>query len=281
MKCYHHNDADGRCAAALIYNFRAGDKKVIDMIEVSYKDVIDVEAIHKNELIYIVDFSFKPEVMKRVLKKTKNIFWIDHHKTAMEYDYGIDLAGIRSNDASGCELVWRFINGRACEAPMAIQLIGDYDTWTFKHGETSDLFHIGLQNLKHGPKESIWRELFNSKNDWRVEKIIEEGKICQSFRNVFCEDYTTTFGFETLFAGYRCYALNLYKFGSKAFGDKIKKFDICLAFAFDGEQWAIGLYSEKVDVGRLAKDSFQGGGHTGAAGFVCKELPFKKYYTGE
>jgi uncharacterized protein len=40
-------------------------------------------------------------------------------------------------------------------------------------------------------------------------------------------------------------------------------------------QWTVSLYSDKpeVDCGAIAK-SFSGGGHKGAAGFQCKDLPF-------
>jgi len=57
------------------------------------------------------------------------------------------------------------------------------------------------------------------------------------------------------------------------FGDKINEFDICIGFVFDGLRYTVGLYSQKLDVSEIAK-KYGGGGHPGAAGFVCKQLPF-------
>ena len=51
-----------------------------------------------------------------------------------------------------------------------------------------------------------------------------------------------------------------------------------MPFVFDGTQFTISLYSEVVDVSEIAK-KYGGGGHKGASGFHCKQLPFSK--TGE
>jgi len=114
MKCYYHNDLDGRCAGSIVYNFideplRKAEN--LEMIEIDYKDNINVDVIEKDEQLYIVDFSFKPEVMEKVLQKTNNIIWIDHHKTADEYKYSQEIKGLRITENkkySGCELTWMF-----------------------------------------------------------------------------------------------------------------------------------------------------------------------------
>ena len=69
--------------------------------------------------------------------------------------------------------------------------------------------------------------------------------------------------------------MGLYKFGGEAFGEKIKTYDICISFEFDGEKFLVSLYSEKIDVACIA-EKYGGGGHKGAAGFVTKELPIKE-----
>ena len=49
----------------------------------------------------------------------------------------------------------------------------------------------------------------------------------------------------------------------------------------DGENWTVSMYTghQDVDVSEVCK-KYGGGGHRGAAGFTCEEIPFKKY-TGE
>ena len=245
MKCYYHNDNDGRCAGAIVYSVYSE----CEMIESDYKNPIDIEAISFDEDIYIVDFSFTPEVMEEVLKKTKNIIWIDHHETAMEYKYSEELKGARDNSHSGCVLTWKWFNSGL---PEGVKLIGDYDTWAFKYGEQSRLFYLGLQLYDTNPRNlSLWAILFED-NKKLVEQIIEEGRTCRRYRDNFCKDCRTSYGFETIFEGYKCYALNLYKLGSPSFGEKFHEYDICLSFVFDGLKWTVGLYSDKVDVGKLA-----------------------------
>ncbi len=68
--------------------------------------------------------------------------------------------------------------------------------------------------------------------------------------------------------------MNLHMFGSLAFNELMFDYPICIGFVYDGKQYTVGLYSREIDVSEIAK-KYDGGGHKGAAGFVCKELPFK------
>lgn len=267
MKCYHHNDLDGRCAGAIVYQ-RHDD---CEMIEVDYKDDIGIEKIGIDEKIYVVDFSFKPETMKSVLKKTQEIIWIDHHKTAFEYNYGIDLRGIRDKQYSGCELTWIFLCSEVI--PKSVILIGDRDKWAWKYGEETAQFNMGLRMFPHKPKDEIWEKLIHHQAD--LSEVIDAGKICIKFRDQFCSDYIESYGFETTFENYECFANGIYMFASEAFGKKMEQYDICLSYEYLGNKWIVGLYSEEIDVSIIAK-KYGGGGHKGAAGFECLLLPFKK-----
>ena len=147
MKCFYHNDADGRCAAAIVnqvYKSRGGYQSFVEM---DYKDDVDISQIVKNEEIIIVDFSFKPIVMNEILQKTTRIIWIDHHETAFEYEeqYGRQLAGSRQNKYSGCELTWKYYYPRQ-NMPSCVELIGDRDKWSWKLENTA-AFNQGLKFL--------------------------------------------------------------------------------------------------------------------------------------
>ena len=84
-------------------------------------------------------------------------------------------------------------------------------------------------------------------------------------------------GFETIFEGYKAFALNLGLCNSEYFKSVDNgTYDLLMPFSFDGDEWIISLYSRNIDVSEIAK-KYGGGGHKGAAGFHCKELPFKKY----
>jgi len=276
MKVFYHNDLDGRCSAA-IFNYYLVDKKEskdVTFIEMNYSDNVQVKSILDNEEIIILDFSFKPKVMNKIREITKNITWIDHHKTTQEYEkqYNIKIDGIRNYQTSyadreaACEITWRFYFPLK-EMPEAVKLIGDRDKWTWKYGERTENFTEGIELYNQDPNAELWFALFN--NDKLINKIIQEGKICVRYRDKICEEYLRKYGFEMNFEGYKCYAKGLSLFGGKAFGNKIKEYDICINLEFLGKKWIVGLYSEKIDVSKIAK-KYGGGGHKGAAGFVIE-----------
>jgi len=274
MKIFYHNDLDGRCAAAIVYR-AMGMKTNDEYIEMDYNRSVLVDSILPNEAIIIVDFSFKPEVMEKVLKITQNIVWIDHHKTIFDYKYSKELSGVRDTAFSGCELAWNYYFFDK-PMPRAVELIGDRDKWAWKFGKETAEFNMGMQVRSHQPQDTVWTTLLLSPKEgfnW-LKEIQKDGRIALLFRDQFCKDYVDSYGFETEFEGYKCFALNLYQFGSEAFDSYMEKYDVCLSFVFDGEKWKVSLYSKTIDVSEIAK-KYNGGGHTKAAGFICNKLPFK------
>ena len=86
--------------------------------------------------------------------------------------------------------------------------------------------------------------------------------------------YRKKYGWETNFEGHRCLAQGIYEFGSTVFGNDYKIYDICISYEYTGKNWIVSMYSQKIDVGKIAQ-KYGGGGHKGAAGFVCDKLPFR------
>jgi len=72
------------------------------------------------------------------------------------------------------------------------------------------------------------------------------------------------------------YAMNIANFGSAAFGDEVKNYPFVIAYAHTGKEFSVSLYSTNstIDCSVIAK-AFGGGGHKGAAGFRCTELPWQ------
>jgi len=274
MKIFFHNDLDGHCAGAIVWNFHSQDG---EFIEVDYKDKIDVDAIQPNEEIIILDFSFKPDVMAKVLEKTKRVIWIDHHKTAKEYPYLGLVGGLRDfedKSMSGCELTWNYFCDEN-DVPEAVLLIGDYDKWALKFQPDCFEFYEGMKLEKNDPKALVWGILFGPNADPWVDEIKEHGEVAIKYRDNYCAEIIKSNGYEIEIDGYKGFALNLYGFGSKTFGDLFHTYDFCLAYIHDGEKFTVSLYSGKIDVSVIAK-KYGGGGHVGASGFTCEILPFKK-----
>lgn len=292
MKCYYHDDLDGRCAAYIVYS----KHPKCQTIPCLYEKEIDIGSIENEERIYIVDFSFKPKIMNEILEITSNIVWIDHHETAFKYEkeYSKEIDGIRNDELSGCELTWFWfkkgekwwkrwwekyehttessISSLREQCGTVVRLIGDYDTWTHAY-DNSRPFHIGLSLINTNPTHINWELLFES-SGFRWD-IIKHGKICEQFRGQIMKEYREKFSFECKYHGYDMLINGVYMFGSLAFGDIIDQYDICVSYAFNGKKWVIGLYSNNpgIHVGIIAQ-SFGGGGHKGAAGFVSNDPPW-------
>jgi nanoRNase/pAp phosphatase (c-di-AMP/oligoRNAs hydrolase) len=81
--------------------------------------------------------------------------------------------------------------------------------------------------------------------------------------------------FDCEFAGFKCRALNAARVDSNLLGgdEAFETYDILSSFYWDGYQYTVSLYSKNIDVSELAKER-GGGGHAGASGFNCAELPY-------
>ena len=260
-----------------------------DFIEIDYKTIPDFSVIKDCEDVFVVDFSFKQEDMEKLINITPNVIWIDHHSTAAAYSYAkSEMKGLRDftpNGLSGCELTWKFLFPDE-ELPDAVQLIGDYDSWRMKLSPGCLEFYEGLKLEDNSPGSRIWKHLFGdppydskerdpSVEEETVEETKASGRSCIKYRDAYCKEMRQSFGYETEIDGLLAYALNVYRFGSQAYGDLIEKYPVVIAYVHDGCQYTVSLYSVRDDVhcGEICK-KFGGGGHKGAAGFVCKELPF-------
>jgi len=299
----HHNDADGRCAAAIAglsslcrdysieyieadYGMLKGvwPETFVDMVDRSYDTVDHVSKV------FIVDFSL-PEHMVARLETLTELHWIDHHASAKLFTYH-HLKGLRDftdKGRSGCELAWEYcfpagmaVEGEFGRIPAIVKLIGDYDTWRLEYEDRCKPLIIALDAEQYKPDDPVWRQMFGLTDIWGAEvtivaTLIERGRIMIGYRDGYALSVCESYGFETVFEGLNCYAVNLFKMGSMAFGDKLTNYDACIAFVFDGERFTVSLYSDKpaIDCSEICR-RHGGGGHKGAAGFTCDMLPFKK-----
>lgn len=108
--------------------------------------------------VYLVDFSYKREVILEMAKIAKKIVIIDHHKSAIE-----DLVDLPNNvnfysslNASGCILTWNYFNLPA--PPLLLLHIQDRDLWRF---ELPDTKLITLALSAYDFDFDIWTDLID------------------------------------------------------------------------------------------------------------------------
>ncbi len=280
MKVFHHNDLDGKGAAAIHYRYDVEARGVMTRyIEMEYSKPLPLDQVLQDEQVVFLDFHCGDDDQFVALKRRSGkITIIDHHKTFKErVDNNAALyEGVKivyDAKLSGCEIAWDYY----CPdipMPRVVKLIGDRDCWRWEFGEETARFCAGMMIQKQDPTCAVWDALFLDDGIF-IHEVINEGTICLSFRDNICADYTKLFGWETKFEGYKCFANGMYAFGSEGFGERFKQYDICLSYEYLGDKWIVGLYSETVDVSEIAV-KYGGGGHKGAAGFNVDVLPFTK-----
>jgi oligoribonuclease NrnB/cAMP/cGMP phosphodiesterase (DHH superfamily) len=270
MIILYHNDLDGQCAAAIIMKkFGKTDPSIAHAMD--YGQAIPYEKM-EGKYVYIVDFCLKPEAMEKTRSKSLGVYWCDHHASAKDYPYQ-DLPGVRDfaeYGKAGCECTWEYLHRD--KIPPMVELIGDYDTWRHNLKPRSAQFHAGMKIQDTNPGSEIWNHMDDEE---RINQIIEDGKKIIPYRDNYCTDIRNRFGYEAVIIGFRAKVMNVCGFGSPMFGEEYDKYDICISYVFDGTHYRVSLYSGTVDVSVIAK-RFGGGGHKGASGFICKELPFTR-----
>ena len=294
MKIVYHNDADGKCAGFWVKEL-AYAEEYIGYIEIDYGREFPFDKIKDNETVYIVDYSIEPSEMDRLLEITPNVTWIDHHISAIKKykNYDKEIRGIRYDGVAGCMLTYCYLKhmtdrgigdikpfeeSMTEDAPMFTKLIADYDVWTFKYGHLTKEFHAGFKTLSNtAPFSNCWMVLNDPVYDYgATDVLIKEGVSRIKYRKETMEHYCKAFGFEVIFNGYKCFAINMGMMSSDDFViNNIDDYDMRIGFVFNGHEWRYSLRSTKVDCSKVAM-LYGGGGHKGAAGFSTKECGLEK-----
>lgn len=300
MKCFYHGDADGQVSATWVLGYEADYKnyemKEEDFVMMQYDIQFPFEIIKKDEIVYIVDFSIRTDEMLKLLEITKNVVWIDHHKTAIEKykDFPHEINGLRYDGVAGCELTWvyfdkiidvitgakiqEFYEDMLKSCPMTTRYVGDYDVWKFEFGEDTKHFLDGYHLLDNRPYSNDMIELILG-YDYDIDKVLEDGVTINKYKTNRMASVIKGYSYEAEFEGYKILVCNSHERTSILFGDRFEDYDFCSAYMHKGDKYSVSLYSKNgkdgVDVSKLAV-KYGGGGHFNACGFECEELPFKK-----
>lgn len=309
---YHKSDLDGICSAAIVkhfipdcelYGIDHGDVFPWDKVENSYS----------SRKVYMVDFSLPVYNMER-LNNISRLTWIDHHKTAIDSLSETHILGLQSIKYSGCELTWiafhapclltdtesvinNFFNNKYAINKI-VQLLGRYDIWDKTNiklwNDKIVPFQYGIRSDKDifDPCSKLWTTLLFDSHT-KTSKYVKDGNNILSYLKSQNQKIAQDGAFEYclfpnggpykqediyLNTGWQCICLNTPLFSSQSFDSVYdeSKYDIMMPFAkLKNGKWKVSLYSthEYVDCGLIAK-KYGGGGHKGAAGFICDKLPW-------
>lgn len=280
MLIIHHNDLDGRAAAAIALRdiiAQGIPAANIHLREIDYKDENDFSALSPFDLVLILDFHLTPADLEVLCARVGQVVQIDHHKSTPELYRGWtpppNLDMIWDQSACGALLTWRYCYQQSRPVPHWLTLVDDHDRYIHQFPETRD-FTAGLANYDTAPGSALWDNLRQSAY---LDEVQSLGHTVRQGMNQRNEEACRSYGFPCLFNAMHCFALNK-RGNSDTFGARMDEYPICILFYWDGTKWTVSLYSKTVDVAQIARkfsyQGRQGGGHKGAAGFCCDKLPF-------
>jgi oligoribonuclease NrnB/cAMP/cGMP phosphodiesterase (DHH superfamily) len=266
---YHKSDHDGKGSAAIVKSI--------------YPDVQFYGLDHLCERPYnyfkgfdrviICDISLDMEIMFE-LNEILDLVWIDHHYSSIS-KYGEyikkgfkEIKGLRNTLKSSIEQTYNYYYPNK-DIPKSIKYLANFDINPYKC-EKSKAFEYGFQALgDNEPDDEIWKQVIN--NEINCINLIEKGEALISWLLIKAKQTCNRICFESEFMGYKCICTNK-ALGYFEFYDGLEnreQYDLFINFYMNKDKkWILSFYTEKdsIDVSKIAREHFDGGGHRKAAG---------------
>lgn len=275
----YHDDMDGWISADILMSYLSGE---VFLHECSYqRNNFSFKNIKNNDTVYLLDYSFPPQKMKMLKKKT-NFIWIDHHKSAIQlsqkYDYS-DVSGIRLSGKCGAQLTYEYCYGFGSIQNKFVKYVGQFDT--YRNSENRQFFHENILPFFYGFE--LNKDFFNPKNRYissiydfdldLVDRLIKQGKMIYKYNSNRFEEQCKKKSYVCMAFGYRVLCLNTLQRGTMVFQipeyfDETRHDMMCI-YNYDGQKWNYGFYSPQsktqIDCSKIAM-KYGGGGHKCASG---------------
>jgi uncharacterized protein len=263
---YHANCADG-FTAAWIAHLNFGDDA--EYVPVQYgqapPDVLGRD-------VFILDFSYKRDVLHEMAASANSLVVLDHHKTAQS-----DLEGFADDnwptgyftkplivfdmDKSGARLTWDYFH-RGQMAPWIVGYTEDRDLWRWQLPESRE---INAAVWSYDRTFETW-DWFGAETD--LSFLVTEGRAIERAKSQMIDAICRN-AREVEIDGHRILASNTSVLFSEVAGKLAegRPFGAAWFVRADGKvQWSLRSRDDGVDVSEVAK-RHGGGGHRNAAGF--------------
>lgn len=129
---------DGFAAALAAWRFYEGRAEFLGLDHGDIQTVADLPALD-GRAVYILDFSFPPELMAEIDRRAAKLVMLDHHKSAAEKLDGFQCrCGVVHFDMhkSGARLAWEFFHPQAA-LPDLVRYVEDRDIWVWQFPESA------------------------------------------------------------------------------------------------------------------------------------------------
>lgn len=211
--------------------------------------------------VAILDFSYKNNITKEMIKKAKDLIVIDHHKSAM-----VELHDISNTHfdmtKSGAMLAWEFFHPGK-EPPKFINYIEDRDLWKWELPYSKE-FAAAFDMV---PFE--FEEFEKFEDDSVFDDAVKRGSYILAYSKTVIKKVCDKASARS-YKGKDVLVVNSSHWMSEIGSRLSPDCDFAMIWYFDHEKKDIKVslrsFHENTDVSEIAKD-FGGGGHKKAAGF--------------
>jgi hypothetical protein len=129
---------DGFAAALAAWIFYAGEAEFLPLDHGQIQTLDDLPAL-QGRAVYILDFSFSPELLHGIEAQAAKLVLLDHHKSAAEKLSGFSCrCGVVHFDMnkSGARLAWEFFQPDQ-PLPDLVRFVEDRDIWVWQYPESA------------------------------------------------------------------------------------------------------------------------------------------------
>lgn len=133
--------------------------------------------------VYILDFSFEPDVLVEIEKSAAALYMLDHHKSAKD-----KLSGFKCRcgfvhidmDRSGARMAWEYFHPET-DVPELIALIEDRDLWRWKYPDAKD--YLAALDVA-GYDFAAWQALMNMTQEERHQFVLRGKAMNDKFQQL-------------------------------------------------------------------------------------------------
>lgn len=278
---YHANCNDGLVAAVIVHQLSKGWRQPPTFTAVQYGQ--DPPPCTDDDMVLIVDFSYKKEVLDMLTDRGVAWFVIDHHKTAAEElrSFTRDYVWFEQ-EYSGAHMTWSYINPEDPH-PKLVQYVQDRDLWRFDLPDSQPINAVLRTQPKHF---SVWEELMLELEIRTYRKeMAKTGQILLNAQN----DIVSSIAWKAvpiLLAGEPVWAVNASVYFSEIAHSiaerRAPEGCVCGAVYFlrdDGKMQFSLRSMDGVDCSHIARH-YGGGGHAQACGFEIPPRDFLDIFEG-
>ena len=222
--------------------------------------------------VFIVDFSYKRDVLLSIKESARSLIVLDHHISAKKDLDDLDFC-IFDMEHSGAYLSWAYLFGES-NVPRLILYIEDRDLWNWNLVDSEKI----LSALDSYEKDfSVWDNISlilesHQDLDDAENSILTEGGAILRYKNELLSKLIAS-KHEVSILGRSVPSINSSFFQSELGALLASKSYYSAVYYYNGEGYVFSLRSADggADVSEIAK-AFGGGGHKRAAGFFIESL---------